>query len=733
MPKGWKQGLQVVFRETIAPTPAPGLWDWSTTQVVLPSSETSTLGNFSPTRAAPFKRFHDIVAARKLGRPVSATDPHAWRCEQLWVVWSAQCGKTVSTVFPAHAWCSKYFPHQPSGFFWPTIDLKKAQMRDRLEPLWQATPHLSCLMPTPGSEDYTRRIGDRTWRLSSGLRAGMRVGGIANDLRANPYANLFFDEFDALKANVGGQGDPIGLAQDRQRTFGADSMTLGVTTPSTVEGHGWRRLCSGSHERLMVKCPDCEGRDWPNPDQLRPLMPTDAQEGDEEPTPQAIARDDLAVWCCRWCGARHRTDAWRTMVREALERDEWSAGTYTVDEEHPRGHWVPLLPIETDAEGKPTGRWKGIQWPVIDAAVRSAHGNLLMTDVWTLGKFLAEERLAMAGSEADRQKHWNTARAEPYFTHAAAAATDEERLQVVDRELVRGVVPAGTQYLILMLDQQGNTDRLVWFPWVLRAILPGGESWLVDCGKVPQPGKGDEPGGWEGVAHLCAKTWPQADDLPAVRPQLFAMDGANGVMAKKVRAWAAEKPTERILVWGNPKLHLDEPWKLYVPGKRAKIPWPDAVKGYEINSNYWRDRVDERRRRLLGAPGWWLPDDVPGFYLRSVWDSEVRVVVQRQVTGQGVRDIVAWERAVSVDSHGKPTYRRDNHWWDCEVALAAIMNVYSIDHIVVKKIEPPKTARVDEAQSIPRPYAADSSQVRQSMPQSRRQPYQRKFSIRSHR
>ena len=718
LPKDWKQGLKVVYREALAPTPAPPLWDWATDKVVLPSSETSTLGNFSPVRAAPFRRIHGIIAARKMGRSLSDTDPHAWRAEQLWVIWSAQCGKTVSNAFTAFSWMSKYFPHQPSGFFWPTMDLKKAQMRDRLEPLWQATPDLADLMPMPGTEEYTRRIGNRTWRLSNGLRAGMRVGGIANDLKANPYANLTFDEFDALKQNVGGEGDPIELAKGRQRTFGDLKFLLGVTTPSTVEGHGWKRLCSGSHERLMIRCPACDRRDWPNPDNLRSIIP----EGTEgEPTPENIARHDLAVWCCS-CGVQHRTDEWRGMVREALERDEWSSGTYLMDEEHPRGLWLADIALDEH------GRWKGKTWPTIDRAVRSVHGNILITDVWTLGQFLSEERIALAGDEDARRTHWNTARAEPYFPHAAAAATQEERNAVQIEEQQFGVVPAGTKYLILVLDQQGNTDRLVWFPWILRAVKDGGESVLVACGKVPKPGNGDDPGGWTGVNILEAKQWPHENGT-MVRAQLVVMDGANGVMAKKVRNWAAEKPLTRILAWGAPSLKPDELWQLYEPGKRAKLPWPSAVKGYQINSNYWRDRIDERRRRVLGAPGWWLPDEVPGYYLRSVWDSEVRVIKQRQVTGQGVRDIVAWEPAQQADSKGKITFRRDNHWWDCEVMLAALLNVYGIDFTPEKKPDVPRSAVVDDAKSIPRPYASEAP-ASAPLPNTRRQPYHRKFSAR---
>lgn len=676
-------GMLLSLWDALAPVAAQTLWDWSTTSMVIPDSESSSLGSFSVQRAAPFHRVHDIITSRKLKRAVSQQDPHAWRCEQLWVIWSAQCGKTVSTAYPGFSWVALHFPHQPAAFYWPTIDVKKTQLRDRLEPLWQATPDLAALMPVSGTEDYSRRIGERTWRIKNGLRAGMRVGNIANDLRANPFCNTFFDEFDALKLDVGGQGDPLRLAIDRQRTFTDDKLLVGVTTPSTVEAHGWRKLCDGTHERLMVACSECKGLDWVNPDQVKAMH----SEAIPDPTPQQIVRGDLAVWCCRHCGMQHRTDAVRTMVTSALDADRWIDGDWTADDDHPRGFWTPNLTLDG------AGHFAG-EWPVVDSEIRSIHGNILMTDVWTLGKFLSEELQALAGSEKDRKTHWNTARAEPYFAQSSMSATIEERAGIVNGDRVRGVVPAEAKYLLLMFDQQGNTERTAWFPWVLRAVAEGGESWLVDTGQVPKSG-GEVPGGFGGVNELVNRSWPVAGS-PTQRKMadLVFMDGANGTMATAVRMWAAQEPNKRVLVWGSPTLRQDEHWRQYIPGKRAKIPWPVAVKGWLINSNFWRDRVDDRRRRVPGAPCWWLCADVPNYYLKSIWDSEVRIVVQRQITGQGVREIVAWQPAATTN--GKDiTYRRDNHWWDCEVALAAILNIYGVDktEITAAKKKQPRRYR----------------------------------------
>jgi phage terminase large subunit GpA-like protein len=660
LPDVARADVDAVLR-TLRPIRPPSAWDWASRHVILPDGESSSLGGFDRDRAGLFKRILDVIAARRKRAPLdSIHDPHAHLTERLWVVSSAQLGKTINSVFLPAAWQAVHYPHLPTGMVWPRLELKKSQIRGRLEPLWRATPALAALLPPPETEDYTQAVGDRLWRLTNGTKIRMLVGAIANDLRANPLASVFCDEYDAFPLDVGDQGNPLRLVEDRGRTWGPDFLIVGATTPTTVDAHGWKTLCAGTHERLLITCPDCQGVDWLNPDQVVPL---------ESDDPTEIRRRDLAAWTCRHCGAMHRTEAVRAMRTAAMQADAWCPGEWLIDEDHPRGIWRPLA--ELDANGRLVGAI-----PVPDSETRSFHLNILYGRVWTLGRYLSEQMTAVAGNEEDRRAFWNTARAEPWLPQGLADITDDDKKAlIIDRQ--PGVVPAEATQLVLMFDQQGNTDALCWFPWVLRAIGPGGASWMVECGKI-QSIKEDPTGGWAGVDRLCNAVWKREDGT-TLRAHICAMDGANGNLATKIRGWAAQEPGRRVLVWGNARLKPDEPWKKYEPGKRAKIPWPMAVRGWELNSNYWRDRVDERRRRVTGAPPWHLPSNPPGFYLRSLWDSEVRCVVQRLVTGQGMREIIAWQPAQQADSKGQITFRKDNHWFDCEVAICALAAIFGWD------------------------------------------------------
>ncbi len=660
--------------------PIPG---WALGQIKLPEGESATGTDQKIERAGVFRRAQNIMSARRLRRVITESDPHALSCEQMWILCAAQMGKTINIVYALAAWMAVHFPAIPMALVWPSIDVRRMQMKGRLEPLFQESPALAGLMPDPEAELYSRRIGDRLWRLNNGARLRLLVGNIANDCRSNPMAILGLDEFDALDQDVGHQGNPISLLVGRQRTFGVDRLCVGVTTPTLVDGHGWSRLCDGSHERLMIICEKCGAADWLNPDRLITIDGID--------DPKLIRRRDSARWVCQWCQTQYATAGIRRLVRAAWEADRWAAGLWEVSDDHPRGLWTPAL--ETDAAGRPVGAW-----PIVDGIVRSQHLNLLYSSTYKAGEFLADERAALAGHEVDRQAHWNTNRAEPWFPTAPDPVGDEGRNAIIALTRPKGQVPLAAKWLILIIDQQGNTEHLCWFPWVLRAYAPGGESWLVDCGKVERGG-GDTPTGWVAIGILCARTWEGADGKQW-SPHLCAMDNANGNMSLRIRTWAAQDPSKRICVWGAPKLGHEEPYRVYVPGKRAKVPLPVGVRAYEINPTHWRDRVDERRRQMPGQVGWWLCDGPPAYYLRSLWDSEQRVLKQRRITGMGIRDVVAWEPTQQIDSHGNVSLRKDNHWWDCEVMAAAIAHIFGIDKSPIPSASPPKTGHVVRAPSL---------------------------------
>ena len=114
----------------------------------------------------------------------------------------------------------------------PTVELAKRNSKQRIEPLLQETPALRERVK-PARE---RDSGNTT--LSKEFEGGLLIMTGANSaagLRSMPARYLFMDEIDAYPGDVGGEGDPILLAERRSVTFRLRRKIFMVSTP-TVKG-----------------------------------------------------------------------------------------------------------------------------------------------------------------------------------------------------------------------------------------------------------------------------------------------------------------------------------------------------------------------------------------------------------------------------------------------------------------------------------------------------------------
>lgn len=65
----------------------------------------------------------------------------------------------------------------------------------------------------------------------AGVKVRLASGQSSSDLKSDPFALGFVDEYDEMAANLKGQGDPLGLAEARGDTFD-DFVTAVISTPS---------------------------------------------------------------------------------------------------------------------------------------------------------------------------------------------------------------------------------------------------------------------------------------------------------------------------------------------------------------------------------------------------------------------------------------------------------------------------------------------------------------------
>ncbi|RLJ20777.1 hypothetical protein DJ031_04510 [bacterium endosymbiont of Escarpia laminata] len=136
----------------------------------------------------------------------------------------------------------------------PTLDLRDRSFNPRLAKMIDETPALKELVNTS-----TRNRTNRENLLEYGARARIIKAGAnsPDSLRADHLPYVICDEIDAFPWDVGGEGDPMTLIENRQRTY-SRAKTYLVSTP-TIEHTSridmmYRR---SDRRRYHVPCPHC--------------------------------------------------------------------------------------------------------------------------------------------------------------------------------------------------------------------------------------------------------------------------------------------------------------------------------------------------------------------------------------------------------------------------------------------------------------------------------------------
>lgn len=591
-----------------------------------------------------WRRWHRGVQDRILGTGTFADVEH------LTIVAATQVAKTFGFIVPSLAWMTALHPADV-GVILPGDTTRRRWMNDKLQPAFEKSPRLAGLLPSRGT-DRDKRLGPKAWKLDNCTIYG-KNGAVALELRMDDLPRLISDEFGALPMNVDGQGSPLVLAGDRQKTFPLERIHAKISTPDDVNGLAWSQLCVGTHERLYVACLKCPGNYW-----LDDLL--------LESTRQNASIDDFAlldcaVHRCPHCGRKHTSDERDTQVRAACVADD--AG--------PAGGWIlgewKMKPDGTDtwtpaAIFHDNGRLKSAAKPV--GIHHSGWLNALYSPFITCGRYMAASREADEGSIEIRQAFCNGWRALPW--QPLSDSVRHEHLALIEVADLAGYQlgrsPAPAAHLVLTLDQQGVEYEHSWFPWVLRAWSDTGESWLVDCGKAMN---------WAEAELLCARTWRiGTEDRKA---DAIAMDTANGMMIRHIREWCRKEPARRLSLAGSGTMDPATPWSEIRLNQKNQKHLHGLPVVYYFNAHYFRDELYERIRGAAHVPPWHRPADAPDWYLDSL-TSEERSQQTALIRGRRITRSV-WAPRQFRDQRGVLHVRKDNHWWDAEVINLALVSI----------------------------------------------------------
>jgi len=137
----------------------------------------------------------------------------------------------------------------------PTLEVRKRWVRQRLDPMISEPPQLSSLFDARKTRDGSNAEDMKDFP------GGMLVLGGANSassLASMPIKYVLCDEIDRFPWDVGDEGDPLGLIDERTKTFPRRKVLL-VSTP-TIKGQSRIEMEyeKSDMREYHVPCPHCD-------------------------------------------------------------------------------------------------------------------------------------------------------------------------------------------------------------------------------------------------------------------------------------------------------------------------------------------------------------------------------------------------------------------------------------------------------------------------------------------
>lgn len=213
---------------------------WADDERILPSKGSAAPGKYRSSRTPYMREPMDCLSVLS---PV----------EEVVLMAAAQTGKSES----GNNWVGYVIDEAPGPMLLvqPTVDNAKRYSKQRITPMILETPSLAAKV----IDNKSRESGNTM--LEKEFPNGILLLGGANSaagLRSMPIRYLFADEISNWPADVDGEGDPLGLAEERTNTFGRKRKIFKCSTP------GIAKVCRIEAEYLktdqrkyFVPCPHC--------------------------------------------------------------------------------------------------------------------------------------------------------------------------------------------------------------------------------------------------------------------------------------------------------------------------------------------------------------------------------------------------------------------------------------------------------------------------------------------
>lgn len=228
-----------VLARAVQPKPVLRVSDWADEKRILSSKGSAMHGQWRTERTPYLREPMDVL---------SVTSP----VQRVVLQFCSQIGKSEVGL----NWLGYVMDHAPGPMLAvvPTLEVRKRWKAQRLDPMLGETPALRELLGARKSRDAANSED------LIDFPGGILVLGGANSaasLASMPIRYVLCDEVDRFPWDVGDEGDPLGLIDERTKTFGRRKVLL-VSTPTVAGTSRIQMEYEASDQRVYeVPCPHC--------------------------------------------------------------------------------------------------------------------------------------------------------------------------------------------------------------------------------------------------------------------------------------------------------------------------------------------------------------------------------------------------------------------------------------------------------------------------------------------
>lgn len=498
------------------------------------------------------------------------------RIREIIICAAAQTGKTESVLN-----CLRYsIAEDPGPMLWimPAETLARSFSETRLQPSLRDCP--PCREQIPSDPDLFK-LTEMHFKDCTLTMVG---AGSAAQLSSRPIRFLFADEIDKFPEASQKEAGALELVRVRTTSFWNAKIIL-ASTPTVESGQIWQEYLKGSQHKFYVKCPQCgvaqvlrfKQVKWPENEITKP--------GGKVWNTDAVAK--LTWYECESCQHPISQLAKAGMIRGG----EWRATNSNAPVERISFHLSALY--------SPWRSWGSI----------------------------AAQFLEAKGSYSGLQNFTNSVEAEPWKVQGGENI-QETNLEALRGDYNMGVVPVKPELMTMCVDVQRSE-----FWYTIRAWVKGGESWLIDYGRVPT---------FEDLTAVFRRRYPIG--TTGAEMGIYRMLVDSGFNSQAVYEFCLRSAQTAYSCKGWE--HLSEPVK-----KGSVMVGPMSLSLWHFDTTSFKNELYVGRITDQKGPPWHLPRNVGADYISQMTAERLA----EKKNPRGAVELV-WTQC-----------RRDNHLGDCEI------------------------------------------------------------------